>query len=126
MERINVTIRKDQKAWLEAHPSISVSGLLQEALDQRMQEIEGFLTLEQFELEKEGLHKKVLSVLKENPDKALSIKSIARKMGLPQSMYSEMKVRFAVSNLALLGKVDSVIKGNEEYIKFKSKKGGDK
>ena len=30
---ISVTIRRDQKEWLESHPSINVSGLLQEALD---------------------------------------------------------------------------------------------
>jgi len=31
------TIRKDQKAWLDGHPSINVSGLLQEAIDQKIE-----------------------------------------------------------------------------------------
>ncbi len=31
--RMSVTIREDQKKWLEEHPSISASGLLREAID---------------------------------------------------------------------------------------------
>ena len=30
---ISVTIRPDQKAWLDEHPAINVSGLLQQAID---------------------------------------------------------------------------------------------
>ena len=33
MKKINVTIRDDQKEYLKEHPSINVSGLLQEAID---------------------------------------------------------------------------------------------
>ncbi len=36
MERINATIRHDQKTWLDKHPSINVSGLIREAIDKRM------------------------------------------------------------------------------------------
>ncbi len=32
--RINVTIRADQKKWLDEHPSINVSGVLQEKIDE--------------------------------------------------------------------------------------------
>lgn len=30
---ISLTIRPDQKAWIEKHPEINVSGLLQSAID---------------------------------------------------------------------------------------------
>ena len=36
MERMNVTIRKDQKEWLDRTPSINASGLLQEKIDEIM------------------------------------------------------------------------------------------
>lgn len=36
--KIAVTIRADQKEWLADHPSINVSGLLQEAIDKLMKE----------------------------------------------------------------------------------------
>lgn len=32
--RVNVSIRKDQKDWLDTHPEINVSGLLQKAIDE--------------------------------------------------------------------------------------------
>ena len=31
--RVQLTVRKDQKAWLEEHPEINVSGLLRKAID---------------------------------------------------------------------------------------------
>jgi len=34
---LSVTIRPDQKAWIEKHHEINVSGLLQKAIDKEMQ-----------------------------------------------------------------------------------------
>jgi len=38
MIKINVTIRNDQKELLNKHPSINVSGLLQESVDKLIAE----------------------------------------------------------------------------------------
>jgi hypothetical protein len=32
--RVTITIRKDQKTWVDKHPSINLSGLLQEMLQE--------------------------------------------------------------------------------------------
>jgi hypothetical protein len=34
-EKITVTVRREQRVWLNSHPSINISGLLQEAIDER-------------------------------------------------------------------------------------------
>jgi len=39
--RIAVTIRKDQKEWVDKHPEINVSGLLQKAIDELRELYEG-------------------------------------------------------------------------------------
>jgi len=36
MKRITVTIRDEQKEWLDKYPSVRPSGLLQEAIDRLM------------------------------------------------------------------------------------------
>ena len=39
--RINVSIRKEQKEWLDKHPEINVSGLLQKAIEEIREKYEG-------------------------------------------------------------------------------------
>ena len=39
--RLSATIRKDQKEWLDKHPEINVSGLLQKAIDELREKYEG-------------------------------------------------------------------------------------
>ena len=39
--RLNVSIRKDQKEWLDKHSEINVSGLLQKAIDELREKYEG-------------------------------------------------------------------------------------
>ncbi|MCD6370336.1 MAG: hypothetical protein J7L63_02420 [Thermoplasmata archaeon] len=39
--RLSVSIRKDQKEWLDKHPEINVSGLLQKAIDELREKYEG-------------------------------------------------------------------------------------
>jgi hypothetical protein len=36
--KMSITIRKDQREWADNHPSVNLSGLLQEALDKKMSE----------------------------------------------------------------------------------------
>ena len=34
--KMSVTVRKDQKEWLEEHPSLNASGMLREKIDEEM------------------------------------------------------------------------------------------
>jgi hypothetical protein len=36
MEKATVTMREDQKAWLNNHPEINLSGLVQKSIDEIM------------------------------------------------------------------------------------------
>lgn len=118
MVRLTVTISENQKEWLDAHPSVNPSGVLQEALNERMQQMDGYITMEQFELEKEGLYKKILKVLNKNENKAMSMKSLVKQLDMPGTLASELKVRGTI-NLFGFRKIEVVIIKREEFFRLK-------
>jgi len=115
MIKITTTIKQEHKDYLNKHPSINVSGLLQEAITNRMHEIDGTLSMDQFNIECENLHKNIETTFITYPGKALSIKSMARELGLPFTHGTFAMIRFALNDFISKGRMEMAVKGTEEY-----------